>query len=141
MLPQLMVGNAAYNAAEIMGSEDTLPVTNTYRMDFEKKQIFGRCDSLEAMRQAVYKIICTERYQYPIYSWNYGIELAELFGKPVNYCILEIERRITEALQQDERIKAVKDFEFEVQKRGEVFVKFTVETVLGSFEMERAVKI
>ena len=57
----------------------------TYRMQTEEKRIRGHTDGLEAVRQAIYKIIMTERYQYVMYSWNYGIELLDLFGEPVTY--------------------------------------------------------
>lgn len=33
------------------------------------------------MKQAIYKILQTERFEYLIYSWNYGIELNAVVGK------------------------------------------------------------
>ena len=76
--------------------------TKTHRMElYEGNYILGFVDSLKAMEQAIYKIIRTERYKYIIYSWNYGIELEDLFGMPVEYCVVELERRILEALLQD----------------------------------------
>ena len=47
---------------------------------------------LVAVKQAVYKIIMTERYQYIMYSWNYGVELLDLFGEPVTYVCPELKR-------------------------------------------------
>ena len=76
---------------DFMTQEET---SYTYRMILEENEIRQMCDQLEAVKQAVYKILNTERYAYLIYSWNYGVELADLFGKPVNYCVSEIERRI-----------------------------------------------
>lgn len=102
-------------------------------------RIRGQTDGLNAMRQAVYKIINTERYHYAIYSYNYGIELADLFGQPVSYVCPELERRITEALTQDGRITGVSGFEFEFPCRREVAVRFTVQTVFGSLTAERTV--
>ena len=40
-----------------------------------------------------------------------------LIGKDVEYCIPEIERRVREALLQDDRITAVQNFEFTVNKK------------------------
>ena len=57
----------------------------TYKMDIDKKQIRGFADELEAMKQAVYKILLTERYQYIMYSWDYGIETLDLYGEPVSF--------------------------------------------------------
>lgn len=123
---------------------DSIEVTRepslTYKMNIEEETIVGTCDDLEAMKQAIYKIINTERYQYLIYSWNYGVELAELFGEPVSWCIPEIERRIREALLQDDRIESVTDFEFETNKRV-VHTTFIVHTIFGEIEIEKDVMI
>ena len=118
----------------------TLPSLN-YAMNFELNRIVGKVDGLEAMRQVIYKILNTERYQYLIYSWNYGIELADLFGMPVDYCCAEIERRVVEALEADDRIDSVEDFEFEFPKPHVVTVTFTVNTIFGQTEIETEVDI
>lgn len=112
----------------------------TYKMNINEETISKKVDDLEAIKQAVYKILNTERYQYVIYSWNYGIELQDLFGMPLPYVYPELKRRITEALLWDERITDVTDFSF-THKRGEVSATFTVHTVAGNFEAERAVSI
>lgn len=121
--------------------EITRQPTLTYRMDRERENVRGTTDGVEAMKQAVYKILMTERYGSIIYSGNYGIELADLFGQPVSYVCPELERRITEALTWDERIESVGDFEFDLSKKGVVAVKFKVQTVFGAFEAERNVNI
>lgn len=103
----------------------------TYAVDFyNDNQIKGYCDELEAMKQAIYKIINTERYKYAIYSWNYGIELTDLIGQPIPYVYAELQRRITEALEQDDRIEAVTDFSFS-NSGGDVAVHFSVSTIFG----------
>ena len=87
--------------------------TKTYQMDFENERVIGNVEGLEAMKQAIFKILNTERYQYLVYSWNYGSEFQDLFGMPVTYVCPELERRITEALMWDKRIKEVTDFSFD----------------------------
>lgn len=121
--------------------EITEQPTLTHRMDREKEYIRGKTDEIEAMKQAVYKILMTERYGSIIYSGNYGIELADLFGQPVSYVCPELERRITEALLWDSRIESVSNFEFDLSKKGVVAVRFKVQTVFGAFEAERTVNI
>ncbi|RKJ76112.1 DUF2634 domain-containing protein [Butyricicoccus sp. 1XD8-22] len=74
-----------------------------------------------------------------IYSWNYGIELADLFGMLVSYVCPELERRIIEALTQDSRIQSVTDFTFESPKRNVLHTTFTVHTIFGDFQAERTV--
>lgn len=111
----------------------------TYRMQTEEKRIRGHTDGLEAVRQAIYKIIMTERYQYVMYSWNYGIELLDLFGEPVTYVCSELKRRISEALLWDDRIRSVDNFDFDFPQKGVVHVAFTVHTVFGDVQAERGV--
>ena len=118
----------------------TLP-TKTHKMDLDGNRIAGFTDGQDAMKQAIYKILRTERYKYIIYSWNYGIELEDLFGMPVSYCVPEIERRIKEALLQDTRITDVDSFEFDTSKKGTVHVTFNAHTVFGTIEIAEGVNI
>ena len=67
--------------------------TLTYRVQKEKEIVSGTVDELEAMKQAVFKILFTERYQYEIYNWEYGMELRDLFGRAKSYVIPEIDRK------------------------------------------------
>ena len=115
--------------------------TYTYKMNLQSDSVRGYADELEAMKQAVYKILLTERFQYIMYSGNYGIETLDLYGQHISYVCPELERRITEALLWDERIQSVDNFEFDVSKKGIVKASFTVHTVFGDVLTEREVKI
>lgn len=111
----------------------------TYKMDMEGSLILGYADGQEAMRQAVHKILSTERYRYAMYSWDYGIELDGLYGEPVTYVCPELERRITEALIWDGRIRGVDGFKFDIPRKGEVHVSFTVHTIFGDVDAGKVV--
>ena len=74
-----------------------------------------------------------------IYSWNYGIELLDLYGEPVSYVCPELERRIKEALVQDDRIESVDTFNFELLDKRKVLVSFIVHTVFGDVDTEKVV--
>lgn len=113
--------------------------SKNYKMHIEQNVITGLCDELEAMKQVVYKILNTERYQYIIYSWNYGVELHDLFGEPVTYVCPELERRIKEALVQDDRIEDVNNFEFDLTEKRTIKVTFTVHTIYGGIQAEKVV--
>lgn len=115
--------------------------SKTYKMKLFGDRIHGKTDEQEAMKQAIYKILNTERYNYPIYSWNYGIELKDLFGKPKSFCRSEIKRRVKEALLQDERILEVSAFSFEDKKRRELAVTFTAKTIYGEINITKGVQI
>jgi len=112
-----------------------------HRMDMDKNLIRGICDGQEAVKQSVYKILNVERYAYLIYSWDYGIELVDLYGKNPMFVCPELERRVKEALFQDDRITEVDNFEFDISKKGVVSVKFTVHTLFGDLNEEMAVNI
>ncbi|WP_458408024.1 DUF2634 domain-containing protein [Anaerotignum sp.] len=112
----------------------------TWKISEERAEVRGTVDELEAMKQAVNKILQTERYRYAIYDWNYGIELEELYGKNVTYVIPELKKRIEDALLADDRVTAVTDFSF-TQEKGCVTAEFQVHTIFGEMKAERAVDI
>ena len=114
--------------------------TNTFMLRISRDIITGMADRVQAMVQAIYLILNIERYDYLIYSWNYGVEFSDLFGQPVAFCIPEIRRRITEALMQDSRITGVDQFEFD-HARGVVNTTFLVHTIYGDIEAERSIEI
>lgn len=113
--------------------------TKTYKMHMDNNLIAGYTNGLEAVRQAIHKILLTERYQYIMYSWNYGIELMDLYGEPVSFVCPELERRISEALLWDDRILGVDNFAFDFPQKGIVHVTFTVRTVFGNVQAEKEV--
>lgn len=115
--------------------------SNTYKMHTNHNAISGHCDGIEAVIQSIYKILNTERYQHIIYSWNYGFEFQDLLGKPVDYACVELQRRIQEALLQDDRITSVTDFKFDNSTKRTVKVTFVVHTIYGDVESERKVVI
>lgn len=112
-----------------------------YRMDLNGDSVKGFCNELEAVKQAVFRMLNTERYQFIIYPWYYGIETIDLYGEPVTYVCPELERRIVDALSIDSRITSVTDFEHDLETKGVVHTTFTVHTIYGEFGAEREVNI
>lgn len=115
--------------------------TLTYKLNINTDTFNGYVDELEAYKQTVYKILNTERYEHIIYSWNHGIELKDLFGQPIPYVVPELERRITEALMQDDRTVSVTDFQFDTSKFGVVSVTFKANSIYGETEQQLTVEI
>ena len=118
----------------------TTPPSKTFRMNQDTLNIIGMIDGVEAVKQAVYLILNTERYEWLIHSWDYGVELHSLIGKDPEYCIPEIERRTREALTQDDRITDVRDFSF-TRNKNKVLTTFTVISTAGTFQAETEVEI
>lgn len=114
--------------------------SKTYCLNLENNTITRFCDGKEAMKQAIYCILNTERFDYLIYSWNYGIELKFLIGENSTYAIPELQRVITEALLQDDRIEEVNNFDFNIEK-NKIVVTFTVITKVGEFQTKKVVNI
>ena len=58
---------------------ETLP-SRTFRMNHDNLTIIGTIDEIQAVEQAVFLILNTERYEWLIHSWDYGVELHNLIG-------------------------------------------------------------
>lgn len=114
----------------------------TYKMDIEKERVEGHTDGVEAIKQMIYKCINTEKDIYPIYR-SFGIQKRDLFGKPKEYAYIVLTRRITDALLLDDRIEAVKNFEYieEWSLDDKLGLKFEVETVEGIIQIQGVTKI
>jgi len=112
----------------------------TWKIDFNKKRIAGMTDGLDAVRQAVFCILQTERFEYVIYSFNYGHELKTLIGRSPGYVESEVERMITEALTQDDRIIGIEGLQLE-QSGDNLLAQFNVLSSVGRFEQEVSVNV
>lgn len=120
--------------------EETTYPDLTYKINIDKNRISDYVDELDAVIQAIYLILNTERYEYLIYSWDYGIELLDLYGMPMPYVISEIKRRVEDALTQDDRIDSVSDFTFE-RNGTKLHVTFTVNSTFGDVETDMEVDV
>ena len=118
--------------------EEKIETSKTYRIIDDN--ISGYVDELESLKQAIYKVLNTERYEYPIYSFNYGIELESLIGRESDYVKVERRRRIEECLLEDERINGVNDFEF-IQERDNLLCSFNVSSIYGGISITKEVDI
>lgn len=112
----------------------------TYKLDIDRGRVKGMTDEADALLQAVYLILSVERYQYPIYSYNYGVELVDLIGQPKDYVMSEVKRRITDALIQDDRINAVDSWEFETTKKA-LKTTFIIHSIYGEIETTKEVDV
>ena len=63
-----------------------------------------------------------------------------VIGKPKDYAMSEMKRRITEALLQDDRITSLSDWEFEPGRKS-VRASFVVHTIYGDVEASKEVDI
>lgn len=117
---------------------ENIETSRTYKITGNRIQ--GYTDGLEALKQAIYKMLNTERYEYPIYSFSYGIEFESLLGKEPVYVQIELKRRIRECLLRDDRITEVDNFRFEVNG-DEIKCTFDVHSIYGDITASREVSI
>lgn len=113
----------------------------TWEIDLEKNTVKSNTiDGRDALIQAIYLILNIERYDYLIYSWNYGAELKELIGSQPQFAISEIKKRVSDALLVDTRIISIVSFEHE-RTREAVIATIVLNTIYGQIEIERTVNI
>ncbi len=110
----------------------------SYKLSEEK--IEGFVDGLEALKQSVYKVLSTERYESPIYSFSYGIAWKDLVGKEEPYIRAEMQRMIREALLMDNRIDEVDDFDFTFTEDA-CICSFQVSSIYGNFSAGKEAEV
>lgn len=109
--------------------------SRTYKLDFAWGRVAGMIDGLDAVRQAVYKILQTDRFRYEIYSFDYGHELGAAIGANPAFVRSEVSRIIQEALLQDDRITDIQNMQVAIEGDS-LTARFTVVSDAGSFEQE-----
>lgn len=118
---------------------DTMP-SYTYNINRNTNRISGYIDGKDAIIQAVFLILQTERYESMIYNWYYGSELDTLIGQNRDYVASELQRIIREALTEDDRINEVSDFIIEF-KDDVASIEFVVESNVGDITINWEVSI
>ncbi|WP_276358399.1 DUF2634 domain-containing protein [Cohnella caldifontis] len=116
-------------------TEEVRQPSRTYKLDFASGRVAGMTDGLDAVKQAVSKILQTDRFRYEIYSFDYGHELGTVVGGSPAFVRSEVSRLIQEALLQDDRVTAVQNMQVNFEGDS-LTAAFTVVTDLGSFEQE-----
>ena len=112
----------------------------TYNINRNTNRISGYIDDKDAIIQAIYLILQTERYESMIYNWYYGVEFDGLIGKQRDYVTSELQRVIKEALTEDDRITEVSDFDITYTDDSALIV-FLVQTNIGDITIEWEVNI
>lgn len=109
--------------------------TKTHKINFATLKIQGYIDDLEAIKQAIYMILNTEKGAYNIYPLSYGVNLEQFVGAETLFVKSEIENEIKEGLLKDERILNVYDFTY-TETKETLIINFKVSTVYGNLSQE-----
>ncbi len=119
---------------------DTISFKPSTTYQLKGNRIVGMIDGLDAVKQSANIILNVNRFEHPIFSWDYGNELKDFIGKPREYIKGETERRIRESLLEDDRIEDITNFTLSFE--GEYALgSFTVISQFGEFDMERSVAL
>lgn len=116
--------------------EVTMP-SRTYQV--KNGRIIGHVDGIEAIRQAVDKLLKTQLFEWEIYSEMYGVETDRLIGQDFDFVKADIERTMADALEYDDRIEGIEDFEITKTENDSMYIRFTVITNDGAFTAESEV--
>lgn len=114
-----------------------LDASKTYRV--LNGRVVGWIDNKQALRQAIEKLLHTERYMYEIYTDEYGIELQALIGENFDLVESEIGRIIKEALLADDRIVSVENIQATKLDSTSLLITFNVESIFGTLAFEEVV--
>lgn len=117
---------------------DETEQTRTYKISENKIQ--GFTDGMDALKQAIFHMLGTERFEYPVYSLDYGLRTDDLMGKDREYVEAELQRRIRECLLADDRITGVDNFAFSADGDG-MLCTFDVENIYKTISMNKAVTV
>lgn len=122
--------------------DNTFPLYKEIAWDFEKNipvienREFKIVEGNEAIKVWVYKALLTPRYNYSIYSWDYGSELLDLIGKAYTPSLTksEAKRYIEEALLINPYILEVNVLDTDF-KDGILSANVKIVTVYGESEV------
>ncbi|MBQ8913916.1 MAG: DUF2634 domain-containing protein [Lachnospiraceae bacterium] len=121
--------------------DDSAELTRTYKIDFEAGRIIGFIDDIDALKQAITKILLTERFKNLIYSKEYGCEIKATLmsdGCTNEFLEVEIPALVKEALLQDSRILDVDNFAFTFD--GDICsIECDVSTIYGDINVKAVV--
>lgn len=90
----------------VEGNNEDLPLLKEIAIDFKtgnpiiENKNFKFVEGKEALKVWIFKALKTDRFQYDIYSWDFGSELTDLMGKGYTQALAQSEtkRYIEEAL-------------------------------------------
>ena len=112
----------------------------TWYINKETGRIQGECDGWQSVRQAVEVILNVERFRWQIYSPYSGMQWEGLIGQDPGYVASELQRRITDALLMDDRVRGISDFSYTVEGNT-LRASLTVNTVYGDTQTSVEVNI
>ena len=104
-------------------------------LTLDENDLYLEIDKLDALRQSIRRMLMTERFSQTIYDHRYGIEFQELVGEDSTLARIDIERRIIETLQEDDRVLRIHSFDT-YETKGILHTRFIVDSVHGELMID-----
>lgn len=123
---------------EEISTEEEEYTIRDFEIDFTTMKMTGRIvEGLDAVEMWVQLALRTKRYEWLIFSWDYGEEYTDLLGYSYTqeYLESEVERMITECVTQHSYITGIQDLTVTVEK-DKLHITFTLLTDLGEVEID-----
>ena len=101
---------------------------------------YGIVEGKEAVKVWIWNCLQTQRFRYPIYSWDYGADMEQYIGRAVSKEFLQTdcENEIRSALLVNPYISDITDFDVE-RMDDQMHISFRVITRFGEMEVEQSV--
>lgn len=121
-------------------SDQSIPETNTYAIDWANGRLSGQVSGIEAVRQYIYKTLKTECNKYLIYDTSVGSGIKALVRQGAvsrEYIETDIPRLVKKALT-DKRVLNIHDFKFSYpdKERDAISISFIADTIYGQVSEE-----
>lgn len=104
-----------------------------YGINYETGQLTGEIVyGLEAVKVWIWLVLHSERFRYPIFSWQYGAELERYVGRGYSQEYLNdaVKNAVKDCLKVNPHIKRIEDFSCKMEN-DRLKIEFTVRTDYG----------
>jgi len=113
-------------------------ILRDFGIDWDTMTLTGEIvEGLDAIEMWVQNALRTKRYEWPIYSWDFGEEFTDLLGYSFSQEYLENEckRIVTECVQEHPYIEGVENLKVTYEKE-KLSLSFTLVTDLGEVDID-----
>lgn len=111
-------------------------IPREYEVDFETGQLTGRIvEGVDAIKVWIWCCLHTQRFRYPIYSWDYGADMEQYVGQGLTAEYMETELRdeIEDALKVNSYITGIEDYSC-THTGSTIDAQFSVVTTFGNIQ-------
>lgn len=106
----------------------------TYYIDSKTGHLSSMIDNKESIIQSVFKALDTQKFEYQIYSWFYGLDMEPFIGQDIEYIRVNIRRYLEDCLLQDDRIFSIQNIIVQQSDIDSCSIIFDIQTSEGLIE-------